>query len=56
MLRWLGDRAGDGAAHEGAERIEAAVRAVVGAGGVGTPDLGGAMTSGELGARIVEAL
>ena len=36
--------------------VRMAVRAVVGAGGVGTPDLGGAMTSGELGARIVEAL
>ena len=56
MLRWLGDRHGDGAAREGADRIEAAVRVVSGDGGVGTPELGGEMSTGELGARLAKAL
>ena len=56
MLRWLGQRHGDPAAVAGADRIEEAVRAVIGEQGVGTPDLGGALSCRELGERIVQAL
>jgi len=55
MLRWLGDRHDDQAVSDGAHRIESAVRAVI-ADGVGTPDLGGEMTTAELGDKIVQAL
>ena len=56
MLRWLGDRHGDARVCAGADRIEKAVREVVGHSGVGTPDLGGEMSTVELGTRIVQAL
>ena len=56
MLRWLGQQHGDPAAVAGADRIEEAVRAVIGEQGVGTPDLGGALNCRELGKRIVQAL
>jgi 3-isopropylmalate dehydrogenase len=56
MLRWLGDRNDDPAATQGADRIEAAVRGVIAEVGVGTPDLGGKMSTGELGDTIVQAL
>ena len=56
MLRWLGDRHDDSAATQGADRIEAAVRGVIAEAGVGTPDLGGKMSTGELGDEIVQAL
>ena len=56
MLRWLGQQHGDPVAVAGAERIEKAVRAVIGEQGVGTPDLGGALNCRELGERIVQAL
>ena len=36
--------------------VEEAVREVIGEGGVGTPDLGGEMSTSELGYRIVQAL
>jgi 3-isopropylmalate dehydrogenase len=52
MLRWLGERKDDSEALRGAERIEAAVRSVVGEPGVGTPDLGGTMQTGDLGDAI----
>jgi 3-isopropylmalate dehydrogenase len=56
MLRWLGERHDDAVAHEGAGRIEAAVRKIIGEPGVGTPDLGGDMNTSQLGDRIVQAL
>ena len=64
MLRWLGQQHGDPVAVAGAERIEKAVRAVIGEAsassaepqGVGTPDLGGGLSCRELGERIVQAL
>ena len=56
MLRWLGDRHDDPAATQAADRIEAAVRGVIAEAGVGTPDLGGKMSTGELGDEIVQAL
>ncbi len=56
MLKWLGDREGDKEAVQGAARIEEAVRCVVSQVGAGTPDIGGIMTTSELGKAIVEAL
>lgn len=56
MLRWLGDRHDDPVATKAADRIDAAVREVIGISGVGTPDLGGAMSTSELGDQIVAAL
>ena len=56
MLRWLGQRHGDSEAVAGAERIEKAVRAVIGEQAVGTPDLGGELSCRELGERIVQAI
>ncbi len=56
MLKWLGDREGDREAVQGAARIEEAVRCVVSQVGAGTPDIGGIMTTSELGKAIVEAL
>jgi 3-isopropylmalate dehydrogenase len=56
MLRWLGERHGDVGALAGAEKIETAVRSVVGERGVGTPDLGGTMKTGELGDAIAGAI
>ena len=56
MLRWLGQRHGDFEAASGADRIEEAVRAVIGEQGAGTPDLGGALSGRALGERIVQVL
>lgn len=56
MLRWLGERHGDEVAIGAAERIEGAVRSVVGQKGAGTPDLGGVMQTGELGDAIAGAI
>lgn len=56
MLRWLGERHGDVGALAGAEKIETAVRSVVGERVVGTPDLGGTMKTGELGDAIAGAI
>ena len=56
MLKWLGDREDDIEAVQGAARIEEAVRCVVSQAGSGTPDIGGTMTTSELGKAIVEAL
>jgi 3-isopropylmalate dehydrogenase len=56
MLRWLGERHGDGEAVQGATRIEEAVQRVVSEAGAGTPDIGGTMTTDELGKAIVEVL
>lgn len=56
MLRWLGARCGDNAATAAGDRIEAAVRAVLSESGAGTPDLGGTMTTSELGTAIAGAV
>ena len=56
MLQWLGGRFEDVQAKEGARRIEAAVRRVLQAPGAGTPDLGGCMTTQELGGEVIGAL
>ncbi|MEE3257853.1 MAG: isocitrate/isopropylmalate dehydrogenase family protein [Candidatus Latescibacterota bacterium] len=56
LLRWLGERHDDAQTLKGGARIEEAVREVIGEGGVGTPDLGGEMSTSELGYRIVQAL
>lgn len=55
MLRWLGHRHDDTSAIEAAGRIDAAVTAVLGEAGTGTPDIGGSMTTEELGAAIAAA-
>jgi 3-isopropylmalate dehydrogenase len=55
MLRWLGHRHDDASAIEAAGRIDAAVTAVLGEAGTGTPDIGGGMTTEELGAAIAAA-
>jgi 3-isopropylmalate dehydrogenase len=52
MLRWLGLRHQDPEATRGGERIEEAVRQVLAAEGTGTPDLGGKMSTAELGDAI----
>ncbi len=56
MLRWLGMRHDDEAARQGGQRIEQGVRRVMSAGGVGTPDLGGDLSTRQLGQRIVDAI
>ena len=56
MLQWLGMRHQDERASQAGSRIQAAVRQVLSAPGVGTPDLGGDQTTLELGRRIVGAL
>ena len=56
MLRWLGDRRGDEEARAAAARIEAAVAAVLADEGAGTPDIGGAMTTEELGRAVARAV
>ena len=53
MLRWLGERHGDGEAAQGAARIEEAVQRGF-RGGSKTPDIG--TTTDELGKAIVEVL
>ena len=56
MLRWLGDRHGDDEARAAAARIDAAVAAVLAEEGTGTPDIGGAMTTAELGRAVARAV
>ena len=56
MLSWLGERHKDERAKQGAKRIQAAVRQVMETKGTGTPDLGGKMSTREVGDAIVEAL
>lgn len=56
MLRWLGLRHGDQEAVRGGERIEAAVRRVLAPEGTGTPDLGGTMSTTQLGDAIAASL
>jgi len=56
MLDWLGQRRGDETAAAGGRRIRDAVRRVMAEPANATPDLGGSMTSAELGAIIASAL
>jgi 3-isopropylmalate dehydrogenase len=56
MLRWLGARRDDESALAGAAAIEAAVRQTLSEPAAGTPDLGGAMTTSELGSAIAGAI
>ena len=55
MWRWLGHRHTDADALAAGERIEAAVRIVMAEKGATTPDLGGKMTTHELGSAIADA-
>ena len=55
MLRWLGHRHRDGQALAAAERLDGAVEEVLAEPKAGTPDIGGAMTTGELGREIASA-
>jgi 3-isopropylmalate dehydrogenase len=54
MLRWLGQRHDDDRAADTGVRIDRAVRSVLAEPGTGTPDLGGEMTTEQLGSRIAE--
>ncbi|MBM3279131.1 MAG: isocitrate/isopropylmalate dehydrogenase family protein [Candidatus Handelsmanbacteria bacterium] len=56
MLRWLGTRHGDQEAVRGGERIEEAVRQVLAPEGVGTPDIGGRMSTAGMGDAIAARL
>ena len=56
MLRWLGDRHDDDEARGAAARIDAAVAEVLAEEGTGTPDIGGAMTTVELGRAVAQAV
>ena len=56
MLRWLGVRHDDEGARAGGERIEAAVQQVLAPEGVGTPDIGGRMSTSQLGDAIAARL
>jgi len=56
MLRWLGDRHKDPAAAAAGDRIEAAVSAVLAAGTIRTPDLGGRATTEAVGDAVASAL
>lgn len=56
MLDWLGMRHADGKAGEAAEGIRAAVRRVMETPGAGTPDIGGKMSTVEVGDAVVGAL
>ncbi|MBI4611621.1 MAG: isocitrate/isopropylmalate dehydrogenase family protein [Candidatus Rokubacteria bacterium] len=56
MLDWLGRRTGDGDAEAAARRIEAAVAAVLAAGRVLTPDLGGSASTAAVGDAVAAAL
>ena len=55
MLCWLGERHDDESAVNAGARIERAVKRVLAKPGTGTPDLGGDMTTSELGRRIAAA-
>ena len=56
MLRWLGQRHDDAAATAAGTRIEQAVQQVLASPDNGTPDLGGRMTTSELGQAIAAAV
>ena len=51
MLKWLGTKHADDRAIADGDRIERAVREAMGKPGVGTPDIGGAMSTGAVGGR-----
>lgn len=55
MLRWLGHRHRDGQALAAAERVASAVEEVLADPKAGTPDIGGGMSTGELGREIAAA-
>ena len=54
MLRWLGHRHDDETAVVAAGRIDTAVTEVLSTGSAGTPDIGGTMTTDELGRALAE--
>jgi 3-isopropylmalate dehydrogenase len=56
MLRWLGQRHDDEAATSAGSRIEAATQSVLSSPENATPDLGGQMTTSEMGQAIAAAL
>lgn len=56
MLRWLGTKNADDRAIADGDRIEQAVRAAMGKPGVGTPDIGGEMSTGQLADEIIQGL
>lgn len=56
MLRWLGVRHGDDEALAAAARVDAAVAAVLAEEGTGTPDIGGPMSTAELGRAVAQAV
>ncbi len=56
LLEWLGRRHADAAAAAAARRVERAVAAVLGAGRVLTPDLGGEATTAAVGDAVAAAL
>jgi 3-isopropylmalate dehydrogenase len=56
MLRWLGTKNADDKAIADGDRIERAVRTALGKPGVGTPDIGGKMSTGQLADAIIKGL
>ena len=56
MMKWLSNRYNDEAAIRSSERIEQAVKHVLADPRNGTPDLGGDMTTSQLGAKIAETV
>lgn len=56
MLGWLGARHNDDDARAAEDRIRQAVRQVLATPGAGTPDLGGTMTTSQLGGAIAGAV
>jgi 3-isopropylmalate dehydrogenase len=56
MLDWLGQRHADDGVLQQAQRIRVAVQTVLARPGTGTPDLGGTMSTTEVGDAIVAAL
>ena len=56
MLKWLGTKHADEKAIADGDRIERAVRESLGRPGVGTPDIGGAMSTGQLADEIIQDL
>jgi 3-isopropylmalate dehydrogenase len=56
LLEWLGDRHADPAATEGGRRIRTAVERGLAAGRLLGPDLGGTMSTEEIGERVVQAI
>ena len=56
MLRWLGDRAKDARLTLQADRLERAIASTLAAGGSGTYDQGGSVTTSEAGDRLAAAV